>query len=157
MKNIFKLSILLIILTSCSSDPSLRETRQLLKTGQYQHWAQVFLAKSHNHGRWGSCGECYFNSVGVSHKDAEDKAMNRCLNSEVAKRKPELRCIVDRAVGSRPEQIRKERAAKQKEDIKKIVNFTIDNFKLPYKVRAEDINFFLSKKSENASYAHMYM
>ena len=47
--------------------------------------------------------------------------------------------------------------AKQKEDIKKIVNFTIDNFKLPYKVRAEDINFFLSKKSENASYAHMYM
>ena len=46
---------------------------------------------------------------------------------------------------------------KQKEDIKKIVNFTIDNFKLPYKVRAEDINFFLSKKSENASYAHMYM
>ena len=75
------------------------------------------MAKSHNHGRWGSCGECYFNSVGVSHKDAEDKAMNKCLNSEVAKRKPELRCIVDRAVGSRPEQIRKERAAKQKEDI----------------------------------------
>ena len=44
-----------------------------------------------------------------------------------------------------------------KEDIKKIVNFTIDNFKLPYVVRPDDINFFVSKKSENASYAHMYM
>jgi len=45
----------------------------------------------------------------------------------------------------------------QKEDIKKIVNFTIDNFKLPYTVRAEDLNFFLNKKTENSSYAHMYM
>ena len=45
----------------------------------------------------------------------------------------------------------------QKEDIKKIVNFTIDNFKLPYTVRSEDLNFFLNKKSENVSYAHMYM
>ena len=45
----------------------------------------------------------------------------------------------------------------QKEDIKKIVNFTIDNFKLPYTVRSDDLNFFLNKKSENVSYAHMYM
>jgi len=45
----------------------------------------------------------------------------------------------------------------QKEDIKKIVNFTIDNFTLPYTVREEDLNFFLNKKTENSSYAHMYM
>ena len=42
-------------------------------------------------------------------------------------------------------------------DIKSIVNFTIDNFKLPYTVKVSDLSFFLDSKKENVSYEHMYM
>jgi ATP-dependent Lon protease len=42
-------------------------------------------------------------------------------------------------------------------DIKSIVNFTIDNFKLPYTVKTDDLAFFIDSKKENVSYQHMYM
>ena len=42
-------------------------------------------------------------------------------------------------------------------DIKSIVNFTIDNFKLPYTVKTGDLAFFIDSKKENVSYQHMYM
>lgn len=42
-------------------------------------------------------------------------------------------------------------------DIKSIVNFTIDNFKLPYTVKVSDLSFFLDSKKKNVSYEHMYM
>lgn len=42
-------------------------------------------------------------------------------------------------------------------DIKSIVNFTIDNFKLPYTVKSSDLAFFIDSKKENVSYQHMYM
>ena len=42
-------------------------------------------------------------------------------------------------------------------DIKSIVNFTIDNFKLPYTVKVSDLSFFLDSKKKHVSYEHMYM
>ena len=42
-------------------------------------------------------------------------------------------------------------------DIKSIVNFTIDNFKLPYTVKVSDLSFFLDSKKKDVSYEHMYM
>lgn len=41
--------------------------------------------------------------------------------------------------------------------VKDIVNFTIDNFKLPYTVKVSDLNFFLDKEKDRTSFEHMYM
>tara|TARA_B100001093_G_C26835699_1_gene1018235 strand:+ start:186 stop:1964 length:1779 start_codon:yes stop_codon:yes gene_type:complete len=41
--------------------------------------------------------------------------------------------------------------------VKDIVNFTIDNFKLPYTVKVSDLNFFLDKAKDRTSFEHMYM
>ena len=118
MKKLLGIVILSLLLNSCG-DPSLKATRSLVKSGQYDHWAQVFLAKSHNHGRFGSCVKCYFTSAGNTYEEASENAMKLCLNSEVAKEKPKLRCILDRAVGSKPEEERRKAWAKKKLDKQK--------------------------------------
>ena len=108
MKKIISIILVSIFLNSCQ-DPSLKSTRSLVNSGTYDHWAQVFLAKSWSHGAFGSCVGCLWGGAGSTRQEAIDKAMQLCENSEQARKKTNLKCILYRD-GSKSEERRKQLA-----------------------------------------------